>query len=466
MAEEALIEAVNALIANDERAAAGVVAGDVRIDRVADEVERRCVCLIALRAPIAGDLQDVLAAFKIGVVIERVGDCARAVAEQVPMIGSFKSRSAMKLLKALSATAQACIRHALAEFVQGDPGRSGTLPRSIDEAGYLQDELSRDLLESMSERPSTITSSTCLLLASQKLVRVIEHAANIARVCHAARHGAQPLAISAGDQPMNATRAPEILIVEDDEKLAELLIWLMTREGFAVRTTEDGEEALRLAQRGVPDAVLLDWMVKSMSGLEVCRRLRQASETAEVPIIMLTRAIGGGGPIQAFETGADDYVTKPFSSRELVARVHAILRRNRPPLASYMLDYADLRMDVDNYKVWRGKKLVALGPTEFRLLRHFMQHPGRVFSRERLLDAVWGRDTDIEARTVDVISGGCERRSTRGRRPICSARSGPAATRWTRSIEAPRRFRSQRVSEMPRLTVGRGRSCYSRCGFR
>jgi two-component system phosphate regulon response regulator PhoB len=201
---------------------------------------------------------------------------------------------------------------------------------------------------------------------------------------------------------MSEERAPEILIVEDDEKLSELLTWLMSREGFSIRTTEDGEEALRLAQRVVPDAVLLDWMVKGVSGIEVCRRLRQMSETAEVPIIMLTARSQEADRLQAFDTGADDYVTKPFSSRELVARVHAVLRRNRPAFASFMLNYADLKMDVDNYKVWRGKKLVALGPTEFRLLRHFMQHPGRVFSRERLLDAVWGRDTEIEARTVDV----------------------------------------------------------------
>jgi two-component system phosphate regulon response regulator PhoB len=201
---------------------------------------------------------------------------------------------------------------------------------------------------------------------------------------------------------MTDHRAPEILIVEDDEKLSELLTWLMTREGFGIRTTDDGEEALRLAQRSVPDAILLDWMVKSVSGLEVCRRLRQTSETAEVPIIMLTAKSEESERIRAFETGADDYVTKPFSSRELVARVHAVLRRSRPALASFTLNYADLKMDVDNYKVWRDEKLVALGPTEFRLLRHFMQHPGRVFSRERLLDAVWGRDTDIEARTVDV----------------------------------------------------------------
>lgn len=199
-----------------------------------------------------------------------------------------------------------------------------------------------------------------------------------------------------------AMSAPEILIVEDDEKLLELLTWLMSRQGFAIRATDDGEEALRLAQRSTPDVVLLDWMVKSLPGIDVCRRLRRMKDTAGVPIIMLTARSEEADRIRAFDTGADDYVMKPFSSRELVARVQAVLRRVRPALASFSLSYADLRMDVDNFKVWRANKLVALGPTEFRLLRHFMEHPGRVFSRERLLDAVWGRDTEIEPRTVDV----------------------------------------------------------------
>jgi phosphate transport system protein len=193
MVEEALVSAVNALVEHDELAAARVVAGDARIDRLAAEVERRCVCLIALRAPIADDLHEVLAAFKIGVVVERIGDCARAVAEQVPLVARLKSRSAWKLLKALADTAQACLRHALDGLVRGDAGKSETLSRSLDEAGYLRDELSRDLLESMSEAPSTITPSICLLLASQKLVRIGEHAANIARVCQAARLRAQPV---------------------------------------------------------------------------------------------------------------------------------------------------------------------------------------------------------------------------------------------------------------------------------
>jgi phosphate transport system protein len=191
--EEALVKSVDALIDHDELAAACVVAGDARIDRLADEVERRCICLIALRAPIADDLDEILAAFKIGVVLERLGDCARSIAELVSMVGSFRSRSAMKLLKALSDTAQSCVRQALEDFRERRSGTASVLPRKLEEAEYLQDELSRDLLDSMSELPSTVSSSTCLLLASQKLVRISEHAANIAKVCRLATNREHPV---------------------------------------------------------------------------------------------------------------------------------------------------------------------------------------------------------------------------------------------------------------------------------
>lgn len=193
-----------------------------------------------------------------------------------------------------------------------------------------------------------------------------------------------------------------ILIIEDDLKLVELLSWHMSREGFRVQTTPDGEEGLVMAHESPPDLVLLDWMVEGVSGIEVCRRLRLMKSTANVPIIMLTARAEEADRVQGLETGADDYVTKPFSPRELIARVHAVLRRVRPALAGFSLSYADLEMDVHNYKVKRGNRSVALGPTEFRLLRHLMEHPERVFSRERLLDSVWGRDAEIETRTVDV----------------------------------------------------------------
>ena len=194
----------------------------------------------------------------------------------------------------------------------------------------------------------------------------------------------------------------KILLVEDDRSLAELLSWNLEREEYEVEHTADGEEALLLARENPPDLVLLDWMIEGLSGIEVCRRLRRIPDTANVPIIMLTARGEEEDRVRGLETGADDYVTKPFSPRELVARVGAVLRRVRPALAGEQLTYSDIEMDTVSHKVRRAGMSVPLGPTEFRLLKHFLEHPGRVFSRERLLDSVWGRDSDIEPRTVDV----------------------------------------------------------------
>ena len=156
------------------------------------------------------------------------------------------------------------------------------------------------------------------------------------------------------------------------------------------------------ARESPPDLVILDWMIEGVPGIEVCRRLRRTAETSAVPIIMLTARTEEADRVRGLETGADDYVTKPFSPRELVARVGAVLRRARPGVAGERLQYADVEMDLVAHKVKRGGTFIPLGPTEFRLLRHFLERPGRVFSRERLLDSVWGQDSDIELRTVDV----------------------------------------------------------------
>jgi two-component system phosphate regulon response regulator PhoB len=193
-----------------------------------------------------------------------------------------------------------------------------------------------------------------------------------------------------------------LLLVEDDKALAELLVWHFEKAGFTVQRTADGEEALLLAEEAPPDLVLLDWMIEGVSGIEVCRRLRRREATANVPIIMLTARGEESDRVRGLETGADDYVTKPFSPRELAARVGAVLRRIRPALAGGRLAYAGVEMDLVAHKASRDGRPVALGPTEFRLLRHFLEHPRRVFSRERLLEAVWAHDPDIEARTVDV----------------------------------------------------------------
>lgn len=194
----------------------------------------------------------------------------------------------------------------------------------------------------------------------------------------------------------------KLLLVEDDPALAELLEYRFANEGYAVRATPDGDEALLLAAEDTPDLIILDWMIEGTSGIEVCRRLRRDKATAHVPIIMLTAREGEDDKIRGLETGADDYLTKPFSPRELLARVAAVLRRIRPALAGESITVGDLSLDPVAHRVSRRGKALHLGPTEYRLLRFLMESPGRVFSRGQLLDGVWGTESEIELRTVDV----------------------------------------------------------------
>ncbi len=195
---------------------------------------------------------------------------------------------------------------------------------------------------------------------------------------------------------------PLILIAEDEAALVELLSYNLAEAGFRTSAARDGEEALIAVEEERPDLLVLDWMLPLVSGIEVCRRLRRRPETRALPIIMLTARGEEEDRIRGLESGADDYVTKPFSPNELIARVRAVLRRARPALGGETLSYADLHMDLVAYRVRRGDRNIHLGPTEFRLLRQLMEHPRRVFSREQLLDLVWGSDIYVEPRTVDV----------------------------------------------------------------
>ncbi|MFZ1741224.1 MAG: phosphate regulon transcriptional regulator PhoB [Pontixanthobacter sp.] len=196
--------------------------------------------------------------------------------------------------------------------------------------------------------------------------------------------------------------AAKLLLVEDDPSLADLLEFRFKNEGYSVRTTSDGDEALILAEEDTPDLIILDWMIEGTSGIEVCRRLRRNKDTAHVPIIMLTAREAEDDRIRGLETGADDYLTKPFSPRELLARVAAVMRRIRPVLAGESIEVGDIRLDPVAHRVERSGHEIKLGPTEYRLLSFFMESPGRVFSRGQLLDGVWGNGSDIELRTVDV----------------------------------------------------------------
>jgi two-component system phosphate regulon response regulator PhoB len=195
---------------------------------------------------------------------------------------------------------------------------------------------------------------------------------------------------------------PVILIVEDEADLVELLRYNLEREGYEILATPSGEEALLIVDERHIDLMLLDWMLPHMSGIEVCRQLRRKPESRNLPIIMLTARGEQANRVRGLETGADDYVTKPFAPEELIARIRAVMRRARPALSEERLTYRDIEMNLTEHKVARRDRAVALGPTEFRLLRHFMEHPGRVFTRDQLIDSVWGHGIYIDSRTVDV----------------------------------------------------------------
>jgi two-component system phosphate regulon response regulator PhoB len=204
---------------------------------------------------------------------------------------------------------------------------------------------------------------------------------------------------------MRANGEPAVLVVEDESALSTLLRYNLEREGYRVFEARDGEEALILAEEVKPDLVVLDWMLPQLSGLEICRRLRGRGDMRNVPIVMLTARGEETDRIRGLDTGADDYIVKPFSMTEFLARLRAVMRRVRPSLVEDIVTVGEISIDRGSHRVRRSSRDIHLGPTEYRLLDQLMQHPGRVFSREQLLDSVWGSDVYVEARTVDVHVG-------------------------------------------------------------
>ena len=195
---------------------------------------------------------------------------------------------------------------------------------------------------------------------------------------------------------------PTILIVEDEAPLLTLLRYNLEKQGFRVEEATDGQEALLRVSENKPDLVLLDWMLPTLSGIEVCRQIRRRPATRDLPVIMVTARTENQDAVRALDIGADDYITKPFAVEALLARIRALLRRSGSVPTKGTLTFLDLSMDQDAHRVVRNGRALHLGPTEYRLLEFFLMHPGRVFSREQMLDAVWGRDIHVEPRTVDV----------------------------------------------------------------
>lgn len=202
-----------------------------------------------------------------------------------------------------------------------------------------------------------------------------------------------------------ATATPHVLIVEDEPAQREVLAYNIEAEGYRVSRAENGEEALVLVEEEQPDLIVLDWMLPQVSGIEVCRQLKSRADTRSIPVIMLSARSEEVDKVRGLETGADDYVVKPYSVGELLARLRTQLRRVRPSTVGQVLTFEDITLDAETHRVSRGANPLKLGPTEFRLLSTFMEKPGRVWSREQLLDRVWGRDIYVDTRTVDVHIG-------------------------------------------------------------
>lgn len=206
---------------------------------------------------------------------------------------------------------------------------------------------------------------------------------------------------------------PRVLLVEDEAAQREVLVYNLEAEGFYVISADNGEDALMLVDEEAPDLIVLDWMMPNLSGIEVCRRLKLRTETRKIPVIMLSARSEEVDRVRGLETGADDYVVKPYSLVELMARVRTQLRRTRPAAVGQRLEFNDIVLDAETHRVMRDGQELKLGPTEFRLLSTFMEKPGRVWSREQLLDRVWGRDIYVDTRTVDVHIGRLRKALTR-----------------------------------------------------
>ena len=438
LAEKMVIEAVDALASGDTALAHQVVETDPRLDALQREIEEQATLTIARRQPVAIDLREIIGAIRVAGDLERVGDLAKNIAKRSVKIG-FEGRAphaivgirhmnefATELMKdVLDAYAQRDVERALDVWerdVELDALEELGVPRSLDayDGGSAQHHVLRPssvlLEEHRADRRSRDQHRRDRGLSGDGLDAADRSAARPAGDGHRSRRdGSDQVNQARKDIRPGAASAPRILIVEDESDLSLLLGYNLEAEGYVVENVERGDEAeLRLAENA-PDLVILDWMLPGVSGLEICRRLRARKSTRTLPVIMVTARGEEAERVRGLSVGADDYVVKPFSVPELMARVRALLRRSRPERIAERLYAGDLDLDRETRRVRRGVRDIHLGPTEFRLLEYLLEKPGRVFSRAQLLDGVWGQAAEIDERTVDVHVGRLRKALSRGR---------------------------------------------------
>ena len=386
----------------------------------------------------AVDLREIVGAMRVATDLERIGDLAKNMGKRVAALESdFQPLKLIRGLEHMTDLVQSQVKSVLDAYAAHDLPAAMAVWKGDEEVDAICTSLFRELLTYMMEDPRNIAFCIHLMFCAKNIERIGDHATNIAEtvfymiegqqileqapegrhddLCHdgarklseRSRAKWRPVRVKKTRQTREkATQmSARILVVEDEEALTTLLRYNLDAEGYDVETVGRGDDADTRLKERVPDLIVLDWMLPGLSGIELCRRLRARPETRSLPIIMLTARGEESERVRGLATGADDYIVKPFSVPELLARVKGLLRRASPERLATVLTYGDIELDREKRRVARSGRPIDLGPTEYRLLEFFLEHPGRVFSREQLLDSVWGRDIYIDERTVDVHIG-------------------------------------------------------------
>lgn len=413
LAETQLAMALDSIEKRNGELADEVVAKDKRLDALEHEVERLATQVIARRQPLAQDLRLVISVMKLSSTLERVGDLAKNIAKRGKHLTVTSPMSVSGSVIRMGRQVQSQLSEVLDAYSKTDVESAVSVWRRDVEIDDAYNAMFRELVTYMMEDPRTISLGSQLLFIAKNLERIGDHTTHVSEMIYYTAKGTplgddrpkgDPIRHGSGQLRKQGMSA-RITVVEDEEALGALLEYNLTKEGYEVKLCTDGDEGLMSLQEEAPDLLILDWMLPGVSGIEICRRTRARPEMRELPIIMLTARSEEEDRIRGLDTGADDYLTKPFSMTELLARVRAVLRRVRPTLAGDVATFGDIILDRETRRVHRGPREVRLGPKEFRLLECLIRRPGRVYSREQLLDMVWGRDVYVEARTVDVHVG-------------------------------------------------------------